>query len=541
LNERKNVSTILLTILVIIILFGASYYVFFYGKNESKEKVEEEKKIDDRISPLETQSVAMEIHRIRKKGIIDVMMNSGSKILDKLPIRKIDVYNALDGIRPGIGWRKLPTFRYALTLDGLEWKSKEYKTWDTDYIDIDLFKNVEEEQTTAKIDFKIIQKDKKLLKTYENIMESFSLDYDFKTGRWSGDDYFNDSDGYGHYNGSNYEIWFTARQADYDGDGIPYWTEVNVLGTNSMVDDSTLDSDDDGCSNAWEWFWGYDPFKWDNHSYLDPDDDGLQNTEEYFMDKWTANPFTPDIYIEADYMEKAPFRPYKIEMGRGRILPITRPRLVKTNDDGSKHIFYEESQQMIIERFSEHGITVHIDDGCMGGGGDEIPYVPSGNYGQYGIFSEYYKHKFADNRKGVFRYVVTAHGGGWCHPQDFRNYYDVIVVPCNFKFNVNQLSVAISPRVQRIGRAVEIIHELGHSCGFTGDYSDGVDNSSAKAGNPPDYPWLDYKSVMNYDYFGQRFFDYSDGTNGEYDKDDWSNLDIGFFQRPSPYMEGFGH
>ncbi len=206
-NERKNVSTILLTILVIIILFGASYYVFFYGKNESKEKVEEEKKIDDRISPLETQSVAMEIHRIRKKGIIDVMMNSGSKILDKLPIRKIDVYNALDGIRPGIGWRKLPTFRYALTLDGLEWKSKEYKTWDTDYIDIDLFKNMEEEQTTAKIDFKIIQKDKKLLKTYENIMESFSLDYDFKTGRWSGDDYFNDSDGYGHYNGSNYEIW----------------------------------------------------------------------------------------------------------------------------------------------------------------------------------------------------------------------------------------------------------------------------------------------------------------------------------------------
>ena len=50
---------------------GASYYVFFYGKNESKEKVEEEKKIDDRISPLETQSVAMEIHRIRKKGIVD--------------------------------------------------------------------------------------------------------------------------------------------------------------------------------------------------------------------------------------------------------------------------------------------------------------------------------------------------------------------------------------------------------------------------------------------------------------------------------------
>lgn len=46
---------------------------------------------------------------------------------------------------------------------------------------------------------------------------------------------------------------------------------------------------------------------------------------------------------------------------------------------------------------------------------------------------------------------------------------------------------------------------------------------------------------MNYDYFVERLFDYSDGTHGEYDKDDWANLDIGFFQRPSTYMEGLGY
>jgi hypothetical protein len=38
---------------------------------------------------------------------------------------------------------------------------------------------------------------------------------------------------------------------------------------------------------------------------------------------------------------------------------------------------------------------------------------------------------------------------------------------------------------------------------------------------------------MNYDYFAERYLDYSDGTNGKNDYDDWGNIDLTFFQRSS--------
>ena len=122
-------------------------------------------------------------------------------------------------------------------------------------------------------------------------MENFKVIYDFRTGRWTGDDSFNDSDGYGHYNGTNYEIWFSLYQTSADMDAIPWWVEVNVLGTDPEVDDSKLDPDNDGIPTEWEWEWGYDPFTWDNHIILDPDLDGLQNVEEYYMAEWLANPY----------------------------------------------------------------------------------------------------------------------------------------------------------------------------------------------------------------------------------------------------------
>jgi len=37
--------------------------------------------------------------------------------------------------------------------------------------------------------------------------------------------------------------------------------------------------------------------------------------------------------------------------------------------------------------------------------------------------------------------------------------------------------------------------------------------------------------VMNYDYFRQRLFDYSDGSHGEFDVDDWGLMDLTLFQR----------
>ena len=93
-------------------------------------------------------------------------------------------------------------------------------------------------------------------------------------------------------------------QEDYDHDGIPFWTEVNILGTDPTVDDSVLDPDNDGIPTSWEWKWDYDPWVWNDHNNLDPDLDGIENIEEYQMKKYFSDPYQPDIYIETDGMEK---------------------------------------------------------------------------------------------------------------------------------------------------------------------------------------------------------------------------------------------
>jgi len=71
-----------------------------------------------------------------------------------------------------------------------------------------------------------------------------------------------------------------------------------------------------------------------------------------------------------------------------------------------------------------------------------------------------------------------------------------------------------------------------HECGHTLDIiNPGVDDQYSK------YPWQlnwwkwrPYKSVMNYGYMFL-MVDYSDGSRGKYDFDDWNNLDLTAFQR----------
>jgi len=533
-KSKNGEMKIIAALLVVIILIVASLVIINPFEEEEKKEEQPVKEIDDRISPLVNQAVFLEIHRIRRNGIIDQIENAGNafvkNLIQNLPFRNYRIPLALEGMRPGKGWDEKPSYSFIATLDDYEEIGKPtYNDWDTGYINQVIWRNVEDEQPTTIIDFKVIEnvKTKKLFKTTTQKVEKehFSVIYDFKTGHWDGDDYFNDTDGYGHYLGENYEIWFSLTQTSKDQDTIPYWTEVNILGTDPEKDDSKLDPDNDGIPTQWEWKWGYDPFTWDNHSCLDPDLDGLQNTEEYYMEKWLANPYTQEIYIEADYME-----------------PTPKKFNNKDGFDGWTHEFYEESQQMLIERFSQHGISMHIDDGRMGGGADPIPFSKGGGeYGQdTGIVAGHYANDFEDDRKGIFRYLVVAYGGGWAHPQDEKNWYDCMTVPHNAVFFKNQLGYATTDRTIRIGQAVQVMHELGHTCGLNKVVWAGVDNASGRHGDPPDYPWWDYVSCMNYDYFWQRVINYSDGTHGEYDFDDWDYLDLPFFNTPSARMEGLG-
>ena len=95
------------------------------------------------------------------------------------------------------------------------------------------------------------------------------------------------------------------------------------------------------------------------------------------------------------------------------------------------------------------------------------------------------------------------------------------------------LANALTPRTMRIGVAVAVMHELGHSCGLRNEEWPGIDNSSTV--------WIDYQSCMSYYYFGQRLFGYSDGSRGgEFDRNDWEALDVSYFDETAADIEGIG-
>jgi len=239
------------------------------------------------------------------------------------------------------------------------------------------------------------------------------------------------------------------------------------------------------------------------------------------------------MYIECDWMEQTP------------------RRFLDKNLDGWTHEFYKESQEMIMERFNQHGITVHIDDGCMGGGGDMIPFDNTKLEQETGIAAGIYDKYFKKDRKGIFRYVAICKTGGWCHPQDDRHCYDCIFAPNGYKYWMTARS--ITERTKRTAMAVAILHELGHSCGFNPGIYDmyhevfSFDRYKIRnlLGIYPDrditveeWDGADYVSVMSYEYYYYSYLDFSDGTHGPHDNNDWANLDLSFFQIPSPDVEG---
>ena len=76
---------IVISIVVAVILVSSSVfaYLIYFGNNGEEDK-DEKKEIDDNISPDTNQAIWLWIHRIRKKGIIDKMYNSGFIDVDKL-------------------------------------------------------------------------------------------------------------------------------------------------------------------------------------------------------------------------------------------------------------------------------------------------------------------------------------------------------------------------------------------------------------------------------------------------------------------------
>jgi hypothetical protein len=513
--KGRNKIAAALAVIIIIILIGASYFYMFYEAPTETEEDEAEDEdgliVDDRISPLVEQAVGLEITRIRKKGLEPI-------------IRRI-----------GNSWKDKPNYYFKATMDTGLWTGHKIHEWDTEYVGWEAYRFVDEEQEKCKVKIEMWEtRPAGLLgmKTQEVFIEGIEMTYNFKTGRWYGDDNFGDKDGYGHYDGNTYEIWFNIRNSDYDNDAIPYWTEVNILGTDPKIDDRIQDPDEDGIPTAWEWKWGWDPdletwiwdpFIADNHSEIDPEVDGLSNLVEYEYRKYTLDPYYQEILIECDFMDPEP----------GLF--------------GHEHIFWEESQTLLMDEFNERDISVHIDDGAMGEGGEFLEYYPDYIDQASGLGSEYYKYHFADDRKGVFHYMFVCHKAGWNHPQDSGQRYDTLSVPSNNDFYKKVFRPkARTPRLQRIAMTVGAMHELGHSLGLMPErVTEGIDNATQVGRNnlpllqklraqrdAIEY-WDNYESCMNYAKFSELVLGYSDGNNGERDADDWSYVDLTYFQRPS--------
>jgi hypothetical protein len=543
--KNKKDTYMVITIGVVIILLGSVLLYSVITVDDVKEEIEEPEPsvpitklitktyaelkeeglldyidiVDDRISPYANQGLVLEVLRIRHRGLLDKLMT------------------------PGLSWRIKPEFYFNTNIDGMLFEAQLleqhgnfeeilFNTWDTMFQERKVMRTAKQGQETSEVTIDIFERESiglLGLRTRDVKKDSFTMTYCYRTGRWTGDDYFGDSDGYGYYLGETFEVWFDIYQMDYTRDRIPYWTKVNIFGLDPTVDYSDKDLDGDGIPAEWEWKWGYDPLTWDDHANLDPDMDSLSNIQEYELEKYFANPFIENIYVEIDFMEN--------------------PRLL-----GKDFVWFEEGTQALTERYAQNNIKAFFDDGWpnspANGGGQLLPYYERVSFDS-GMMLEYHRNYFPDERKGSFIYCLLGDRGGFMSPVE-GNVYDTIFLPAH-DFNILKPIQHIlrfigygtrpSPRGVRAALAGALMHELGHYGGLVDEYFEGIDNVGYNLNGGAMFDILQgreyretygqYRSVMNYAYiYRTDVLDYSHGQNGPpYDFDDWANFYLGGWTR----------
>lgn len=343
-----------------------------------------------------------------------------------------------------------------------------------------------------------------------------NLVYSIKTGHWTGDDALSDASGYGRLCGcddgtiyqqdDDCEIWFNIYQNDFDGDGIPYWTEVNVYGTDPEVSNIGEDSDNDDVPIEWEWKWGYDPLVSQNHKALDDDGDSINNYEEYLTSAWFSDPFRKDVYVELDLMGVGP--------------------------NGETSYFPEKAGELIQTAFNRQNIIFHLDYGAMGGH-DIIPYIYMvGRDDLNQIYYNYFLHGNTNNwRRGVFHYgLVSYRAEGGAAGYIFRDNAFQIA-----SFGHENMAKNKTHLDRDIIYASAYMHELGHTFGFWP--IPGHNRLDGFAGLMDWLRCLPYKSIMNYGYM-YVMVDYSDGSRRSPDLDDWdpSRMLFDYFEGDWPNL-----
>ena len=365
------------------------------------------------------------------------------------------------------------------------------------------------------------------------------MTYSIAAGIWWGDDRLGDLSGYGRLSGiddntiyqqdRDCELWFVITQNDFDGDNLPYWLETDVYETDPVVDNRGEDADQDGIPIEWEHTfglayneWGHDegyymvcdPFSWENYTSADEDEDGLDNVEEYKTWQWGSDPYRQDIFIEIDQMEKGP-------NGEGSVVQV-------------------EAYDLLRDSYARHNIVWHIDDGRLGGG-EFIPFketVDDNDPEQW--YWNYFMHKDLNNwRRGIFRWCIVSYNYTWAEGFVFGSRIDgqwaldAFFISTSFHDMRSKLFLLLGGlRSGTFSRVMSrayvyagaIMHETGHTLNIQAPGCDARETV---------WPWQEnfwryanYKSCMNYRYVYRGIVDYSDGTHGKNDYDDWGTIDL---------------
>ena len=360
-------------------------------------------------------------------------------------------------------------------------------------------------------------------KNVENNGNSVELFYSIKTGKWYGGDYYiGDASGYGRLNGcddgsiykdeNDCELWFNIYQNDYDNDGLPYYIESFVYATDPMVNNMGEDIDNDGLPIEWEHHWGFNPLVWEDHEHLDPDGDSLNNTEEYFTLEFGSDPFRKDIFLEMDFMQNG--------------------------SDGEQIKVPDETFEILQNPFNRRNIVFHTDFG-QDYGGEMIPF--DNNTDQQDllwIYDNYFLHNNSENwRRGVFHYgiVVYYRRPSMAFSGDVSPFYGYFPGTNSFVISKTSPDYYINYYEGRKSfaflYACNFMHEMGHHFGIRFGKPSGCDNFlSSKIWEPGFWLYRNYRSIMNYRYVFE-IFDYSDGTHGKRDYDDWKNIDLTYFEK----------
>jgi parallel beta-helix repeat protein len=260
------------------------------------------------------------------------------------------------------------------------------------------------------------------------------------------------------------------------------------------------DTDGDGAPDWWEIKWGYSPLVPEDHTHLDPDGDALTNLEECDMAPYNASPFHKDVFLEFDWVKAADN--------------------TSTNKPGSTNL------SAMIAAFAKRNITLHVDTGNLGGG-EEIPSRPFVSDADIvGLYWDYFLHNDLNNpRQRIFHYGLV------CDRSDGNGFAVFGWDNLNSFVIAAQQLVTNQPRYQRDWLIVSgSMHELGHTFGLIAKRFTAIDNrATLKPIYKEFWQYLKYKSVMNYLYTYSSM-DYSDGSQGRNDFNDWGTMDFSFFK-----------